>query len=455
KNERTAIIKVIEDFKLDDKERKGIAEKILSPFQDKKVLAKLKADPLKREKLRESLVKIGCSSDEAKELVTEITSQGVTPKVMTIVDSALQRPPVFRQPPSGILDLITSGIEYDRQVRVGTLRFLGPGNITIGDVVSLRLRSSGEIITGRILKDKGHAFARGATIRIDQNPQGGGPFIIVSERDILSLRKGKSVPSLHDIGPSDWVRLDGKVGRILGYSPDGTEIIFVEARKTEQEAIKIPSSKANTVRKIPGGGWAISEVDMRALPDSSGARTAALDIKASNRQELERKYQSLDDWDVRWGEYPYKRPEGLIVSTPDKPLDIQGLTVDTIYLWVIRSDGAMVIAPEMDPSRRDRTLKHRDLDPNSEGTEGNPARLAGEFKVVKGHNGQLVLLFDRDSSYIFKRTDWQYLGRQAPRTGLWVREYDWLDEYVPNIFGRYFELPSGSSLEERPKVQEY
>jgi len=111
---------------------------------------------------------------------------------------------------------------------------------------------------------------------------------------------------------------------------------------------------------------------------------AAAAARAAEREALiARTGQPSETFTQRASEVPYRNPPEMYKIPPNPPAS---LDPSKTYLWVVDSEGNVLIAPE----RQDgfgRVVKHGDLTPGLDGATRGPARAGGElnFNPETGH----------------------------------------------------------------------
>lgn len=210
-------------------------------------------------------------------------------------------------------------------------------------------------------------------------------FLTVVKSTCFSFACNSQLENLRAYGPNHIVTIqnvDGihqLTGRIIGWTADG-KLRFVEESPVAQEPRII-------------------------RPE----RVAAVEFShpAPGRSKLVRIGPAAKPNTNREGEHPYTLPPKFMEIHPGRGLP-SGLKLGKHgrkYLYVIRYDGVIVIAPETQPGWN-RPAKHRDLVPSSDGNGGLAARFGGEFTVDSSN----TILINGDSSYVFNRADGKDLG---------------------------------------------
>lgn len=108
-------------------------------------------------------------------------------------------------------------------------------------------------------------------------------------------------------------------------------------------------------------------------------------------------------------ELPYTVPPGTRVVRPGQPLDVSGLDPSVRYIWVVDTEGNILVTAESQPAgvfSQGRTVaKHGDLVPGAGGQSRGAARAGGELNAERLPDGSVRWNMNNDSSYTFQRMD--------------------------------------------------
>ncbi|MBI3287935.1 MAG: hypothetical protein HYZ74_00270, partial [Elusimicrobia bacterium] len=239
----------------------------------------------------------------------------------------------------------------------------------VGDIVTF-LDPDGRFVTGKVA---GYDLT---SQRVNVEASGTRESVGWKVDAMKDVRKGRSTPALHRFTQDDIVTLthvqgSTKKGRVVGYTNEG-KVLFVEESASSKQVLEL------SPEKIAGAKYeykAPSAARLKGLP-------------------------AEETFTIRKNELPYHLPPVYYELHPGKPLPKDALKVGGKYIYVVRYDGVIVVAPEYQSGFSRGYVKHRDLVPAANGEQGLPARFGGEIEILPVANAsqangkRFVLLID-------------------------------------------------------------